>query len=100
MAARDLVPFPLRPAIKRGAAFDRFADLGEDRARPLLGPGPLKQQRHPALCFLAGMSRAEPLVGAERLRQATPGLENTWAASRSASAELKSGFAARRRSGV
>ena len=76
MAARDLVPFPLRPAIKRGAAFDRFADLGEHRARPLLGPGPLKQQRHPALCFLAGISRGEPFVGAERLRQATPGFEN------------------------
>jgi hypothetical protein len=77
MAARDLVPFPLRPAIKRGAAFDRFADLGEDRARPLLCPGPLKQQRHPALCFLAGISRAEPLVGAERLGKATLGFENT-----------------------
>jgi len=76
MAARDLVPFPLRPAIKRGTAFDRFADLGEHRARPLLGPGPLKQQRHPALCFLAGISRGEPLVGAARLRQATPGFEN------------------------
>jgi hypothetical protein len=76
MAARDLVPFPLRPAIKRGAAFDRFAYLGEHRARPLLGPGPLKQQRHPALCFLAGISRGEPFVGAERLRQATPGFEN------------------------
>ena len=67
MTARDLVPFPLRSAIKRGAAFDRFADIGEDRARPLFGPGLLKQQRHPALCFLAGISRAEPLVGAERL---------------------------------
>src|ERR1700730_18032622 len=76
MAARDLVPFALRPAIKRGVAFDRFADLGEHRARPLLGPGPLKQQRHPALCFLAGISRGEPFVGAERLRQATPGFEN------------------------
>jgi hypothetical protein len=49
MTARDLVPFPLCSAIKRGAAFDGFADLGEDRARSLFRPGPLKQQRHPAL---------------------------------------------------
>ena len=35
MTAGDLVPFPLCSAIKRGAAFDRFADLGEDRARSL-----------------------------------------------------------------
>ena len=45
MTARDLVPLPLRSAIKRGAAFDRFADLGEDRARSLFRLGPFTSRR-------------------------------------------------------